>query len=95
MKERLKTAALIFIVAALAADWFWYYRPADIYTLSPALAPALIDISILRNGGGDDLQNCHLRYEKGAAGFDEALAEIESLPSAVRPPICCSRPFPS
>lgn len=39
MKERLKTAALILIVAALAADWFWYYRPADIYTLSPALAP--------------------------------------------------------
>lgn len=62
------------------------YRPADIYTLSPDLDPVLIDISILRNGGGGDLQNSHLRYEKGDAGFDEALAEIESLRFR-RPPI--------
>lgn len=79
MKGRLKTAVLVLIAAALAAGWFWYYRPADVHTLSPDLAPVLIDISILRNGGGGDLQNSHLRYEKGDEGFEEALAEIEAL----------------
>ena len=85
MKERLKTAVLVLIVVVLAAGWFWYYRPADIYTLSPDLAPVLIDISILRNCGGGDLQDRHLRYEKEDPGFDEALAEIESL-TFRRPP---------
>lgn len=79
MKERLKTAVLVLIVAALAAGWFWYYRPADIYTLSPDLDPVLISISILRNGGGADLQDRSLRLEAGDEGFDEVLAEIEAL----------------
>lgn len=77
-KRKLRITAVI-ILAVTVAALFWYYRPVGIYDLEPEMDVDIISISLIRNGGGSDMEDRSLHLERGDEGFEETLEQIEAF----------------
>ena len=60
----------------------WYTQPTDIYGLDQNLNIDKITVSLIRTEDGladDDLEDRSVTFQRGEAGFDEALSRVEAL----------------
>ena len=77
MKKR--TLALLVLAALLAVWRTWYARPITIQNLGPDMKPEIISVTLIRNGGGADIETRSLHLEAGNPDFQPFLERLEEL----------------